>query len=82
MTPIHPGSFPNFSSDIDSCHLVWVLATQIPSSGDSMLVSENQGMSQSPRYFAPVAQLIHSWDAGSVAGGTRARHPSVQSVLN
>ena len=82
LTPIHPGSFPNFSSDVNSCHFVWVLETQIPSAGDSMLVSENQGMSQSSRYFAPVAQLIPSSDAGSMLGGTGARHPSVQSMLN
>ena len=47
--------------------------TQNPASGDSTLVSENQRMSQSSWYFAPVAQLITSQDAGSMVGGTKSK---------
>lgn len=75
-------TLPNFSSDDDKFHSVW-----FPRDSKSILRGldtcfRKSRVSQSAWYFAPVAQLVSSQDAGSMVGDTRARCPGLQSILN
>lgn len=47
LAPIHWVSLPNFSSDVDSCHFVWVPRDSESTLRGSTLVSKNWEMSQS-----------------------------------
>lgn len=75
-------SLPNVSSDVDSCQSVWV-----PTDSESILGGLNtyfrkcRGESEH-LVFVPCGLAVFFQDAGSTDSGTRARHPSLQSIIN
>ena len=82
LTPTCLVSFPNISSDVDSCYLVWV-----PRDSRSIFRGFNSCFRKIKddselSVFCPCGSADPSWDAGGMVSSTRARHPNLQSVLS